>query len=102
EEINVTRPLRVEEDRQSRIEEPLIAREDQSRRRLIEVIRFKIDKSAQLHLQLQFRIAKQERVVDAVEQIRARVADKRERENKDEFVRPHGATCRSSAAGHRP
>src|SRR5581483_3728575 len=46
EEINVTRPLRVEEDRQSRIEEPLIAREDQSRRRLIEVIRFKIDKSA--------------------------------------------------------
>jgi len=67
EEINLRPELRVEKQRETRIEEIVDLRVDETRRRLLEVISFKINRAAQSHTKIVLKGSDRERGIEPVE-----------------------------------
>src|ERR1700730_14430668 len=69
EEINLRPDLRVEKQRETRIEEIVDLRIDKTRRRLLEMISFKVNRAAQSRTKIVLKRRHGERGIEPVEQI---------------------------------
>ena len=72
EEIEMLRPLRIDKDRQPRIEKKSLTRVYQRRRSLIDEIGFQINQSADLQLKVNLRVSNRERLIELIQEFRGR------------------------------
>ena len=66
------RPLRIDKDRQPRIEKKSLTRVYQRRRSLIDEIGFQINESADLQLKVNLRVSNRERLIELIQEFRGR------------------------------
>src|SRR5205085_1662022 len=71
-EINIRPNFKIEEEGQSRVEQKIVLGKNESRRRLIDGIRFEIGQSAQLNMETVLRIVQRKSIMDSLEEIRSR------------------------------